>query len=273
MLSLAGELLHREGITDYALLPISAVQVRRPELFLRTGEFSPQSVLLFLIPYYTGPADNLSLYAAVRDYHHYARALGERLITALRAAYPEASFRAFCDHSPIDEREAAAVAGLGMLGDHGLLIHERYGSLVFIAEVFSDLPAPGDTPVYPPRSCEHCGACRRACPTGVLSGGGVCLSELTQRKGILAPETVRLMRATRTVWGCDACALACPHTRRAIAAGAVSPIPYFYEGRIPHLDSRLLASMSQKEFLQYAFAWRGRETVRRNLAAFLGEDN
>ncbi|MBO7763029.1 MAG: epoxyqueuosine reductase [Clostridia bacterium] len=268
MLQHAKSLLAEEGITELGLLPISAVRVLRPELFCRAGDFTPKSVLLYLIPYYTGPADNLSLYAVSRDYHRYVRALGEELSAALSAAFPGASFRNFTDHSPIDERHAAVLAGLGFFGDNGLLIHPRYGSLVFIGELFSDLPAPSDTPLFPLVGCEHCGACRRACPTGALSGEGECLSELTQRKGVLSPETVRLMRRHHTVWGCDLCQTACPHTRRAIASGTVSPIPFFHASRIPHLDSATLAAMPKEEFEMRAFAWRGRSTVERNLKAY-----
>ena len=261
-----------EKITEYGILPISAVRILRPELFSRRGEITPKSVLLFLVPYYTGPAENLSLYAVSRDYHLYVHEMTERLINALSTAYPSAAFRAFSDHSPIDERYAAARAGLGILGDNGLLIHKRYGSLVFIGEVFTDLEAPADISLYPHESCEHCGACRRACPTGALFGEGDCLSELTQRKGELDEKTVSLMRRHKTVWGCDICQTACPHTRRAIAAGTVTPIPFFHEARIPHLTSERLAAMDSPTFKSRAFAWRGRTTIARNLTAYEKEN-
>ena len=266
----ARELLAREGITECGLLPMDEVRVLRPELFARDGGFAPQSVLVFLMPYYTGPAENLSLYAVSRDYHRYARRLGEQLLSSLSERFPGAGFRIFADHSPIDERHAAARAGLGLLGDHGLLIHPTFGSLVFIGALFSDLPAPKEACLHEIRTCSHCGACRRACPTGALEGKGDCLSELTQRKGELAPETVRLMRAHRTVWGCDLCQLACPHTRRAIAEGHTTPIRFFHEARIPHLTSDLLAAMPREEFESRAFSWRGRKTVERNLLAYEG---
>lgn len=265
---LVSEAFASEGITEYGFLPITEVRILRPELFLRGEPITPKSVLLFLVPYYTGPAENLSLYAVSRDYHLYMQGLAARLIGALSAAYPDAAFRAFSDHSPIGERYAAARAGLGILGDNGLLINEKYGSLIFVGEIFSDLEAPADTPVYPVGTCEHCGACLRACPTAALSGQGECLSELTQRKGELAEETISLMLAHKTVWGCDLCQIACPHTRRAIASGIVTPIPFFHKERIPHLTSALLDGMDTATFKSRAFAWRGRTTITRNLAAY-----
>lgn len=271
MRTIAERIFAAEGITEYGILPMDAVRVLRPELFLRGSVITPESVILFLVPYYTGNAENLSLYAVSRDYHLYMREMTARLIAALSAAYPNATFRAFADHSPIDERHAAARAGLGILGDNGLLINKTYGSLVFIGEVFTDLAAPTDTPLFPILTCEHCGACRRACPTGALSGQGECLSELTQRKGELAEDTIRLMRRHKTVWGCDLCQIACPHTRRAIASGSVTPIPFFHEDRIPHLTSDILDRMDKPTFGARAFSWRGRTTIARNLAAYEGE--
>lgn len=265
-------ILAREGITEWAILPISAVRVLRPELFLRAGDFSPKSLLIFLVPYYVGPTENLSLYAAARDYHRYMRDLSARLGEAIGRAYPEAATRGFSDHSPIDERYAAATAGLGMLGDNGLLINPTYGSFVFIGALFSDLEPDGEAQgsVHSIVSCEHCGACLRACPTGALAGEGDCLSELTQRRGELAPEAALLMRKHHTVWGCDLCQTACPHNRRVMDAGRVTPIGYFHEDRITHLDSEMLAAMPRSEFESRAFAWRGRQTLARNLAAYEG---
>ena len=257
-----------EGITEYGFLPMEATRLTYPALLSRGGDFIPRSVLLFLVPYYTGPADNLSLYAVSRDYHLYMRGLGERLTAVLSSAHPTASFRIFSDHSPIDERHAAVSCGLGILGDNGLIINRKYGSLVFIGELFSSLPAPEEAEVHPLVTCEHCGACRRACPTRALSGEGECLSALTQKKGDLAPETVALMRKHRTVWGCDLCQTSCPHTRRAIEAGITTPIPFFHEARLPRLDGEVLAALTPEEFKTRAFSWRGRAVVERNVRAF-----
>ncbi|MBR7094741.1 MAG: DUF1730 domain-containing protein [Clostridia bacterium] len=263
------ELFLTEGIEAFGVLPYAACRETYPTLLARRDPtFTPRSVLVFLVPYYTGPAENLSLYAVSRDYHLYMRTLAERLAATLATAYPTAKFLSFSDHSPIDERHAAASLGLGLLGDNGLLIHKKYGSLVFIGEVFSDLPAPPDAATIPPASCEHCGACRRACPTGALTGGGDCLSELTQRKGALPPEAFLLMRRHATVWGCDLCQTACPHTRRAIAANATTPIAFFHEARLPHLTLATLAAMSDEEFSERAYAWRGRKTIERNLTEY-----
>ncbi len=262
-----------EGIEAFGVLPYEACRVTNPALLSRRVAFSPRSVIVFLIPYYAGPSDNLSLYAVSRDYHLYMEGLFVRLTEYLRAESPEGEFCAFADHSPIDERHAAVTAGLGMYGDNGLLIHSKYGSLVFIGEMFSSLPPPEGTVLHPARGCEHCGACRRACPTGALSGQGDCLSEITQRKGELPEEAFALMRRYRTVWGCDRCQTACPHTRRAIEAGVITPIGFFHEARLPHLNTAILAAMSPEQFRTRAFAWRGRKTIERNLLHYEGRED
>ncbi|MBQ2719458.1 MAG: hypothetical protein IJF73_05260, partial [Clostridia bacterium] len=84
-------LFHAEGIEAFGVLPYAACRSTYPALFARRDPaFTPQSVLLFLVPYYTGPAENLSLYAVSRDYHLYMRALSDRLLATLHAAHPTA---------------------------------------------------------------------------------------------------------------------------------------------------------------------------------------
>ncbi len=226
--------------------------------------FVPRSVIVFLVPYYSGETVNISRYSASLDYHMALRELADGLIDRLKAEFPDASFRAYGDHSPINEVSAALISGLGIIGDSGLLINEKYGTYIFIGDIVTDIPPdiigavePGEV-----RTCSHCGACRRACPTGVLRGDGEdCLSAITQRKGELTHQECEMMRKYNTVWGCDICQTACPHNRSPI----LTPIEFFYKDRIPHLTSDILASMDKTEFMQRAFAWRGRKTVERNL--------
>lgn len=263
-----------EGIEAVAPLSMADVTVTRPHLLTRLLPFSPQSVILFLVPYYTGAGGNLSAYAVSRDYHHYMQGLFSRLSASLSdTGY---TFCGFADHSPIDEREAAARAGLGIRGENGLLIHPRYGSFVFIGELLTDLPPPALScpPPLPIARCEGCGACRRACPTGILRGeSGECLSAITQQKAPLTEGQIALLRHTGAAWGCDICQFACPHNRRAIERGeAVTPIRFFHEARIPTLTQSTLAEMSDGEFALRAYSFRGRAPLARNLAYLEGED-
>ncbi len=257
------------SIDCYGALSIDSTDIINGRLLEREG-FSPRSVLMFAVPYYAGETVNLSRYAAAKDYHIILKTITERLIAGIKEKYPEAHAKGYGDHSPIAERAAALRAGLGILGDNGLIIHEKYGTYIFIGDVITDLPPEAlfAKPPLPIRTCEHCGKCRAACPTGILRGAGDnCLSAITQRKGALAEEEIALMRRYNTVWGCDECQTACPHN----ISPMVTPISFFKENLIPHLTGEILSGMSDEDFAARAFAWRGRATVERNLRAFEDE--
>lgn len=222
--------------------------------------FSPQTAILFAIPYYAGEfcERNLSLYAVARDYHLFFEGFSRELTEALAALFPHAHFAAFSDNSPIDEREAAAKAGLGLKGKNRLLITEKYASYVFLGEVLTDLPYHeiGTLSDFTIKECEGCGACLAACPKKDM-----CLSALTQKKGLLTEEEEGEIRALGLAWGCDACQIVCPHTKHA----EVTPIAFFKEALIPQLTAESLEAMSEDDFNSRAYAWRGRKTILRNL--------
>ncbi len=253
-------------------IPLSFCRVTRPYLLERAGISVSGTAILLAIPYVM-TADvyderrKLSLYAVPRDYHGYVKGLGEELIPRLKEAFPHSTFALFADHAPIAEVDAAARAGLGVLGENGLLLTPEYGSLVFIAEVCTDADYETVTgqssPAFPtePPTCEACGACMRACPTK----GGLCLSALTQKKGILTEEETALLKAHPLVWGCDACQLACPHNRRVINERRDTPVPYFRELRRIGMTAAELDAMRDEELNARAYAWRGRAVIRRNV--------
>ncbi len=262
----------KNRIDHFALLPFSECTVTRPYLYASHEGFIPRSVLLFLVPYYAGKAENLSVYAAAPDYHRYMKELHSSLESHLSHRFPEYRFFGFADHSPIDERLAAVKAGLGVFGKNGLLITEKYSSFVFIGEVLTDAPAEvlgTPSPVSSIRSCKECGACLAACPTGILrkEGNAPCLSAVTQKKGELTESEAELIRTCGTAWGCDICQNVCPYTKNAEKNGTlITPIPYFRENRVEKLTSAVIEEMPDEEFKTRAFAWRGKKPLLRNLA-------
>ena len=269
MRSIVRQAFLQENIEYTAAIPYEACRVVRPYLVERLG-FAPRTAILFLVPYYAGRAEKLSCYAAARDYHLYMKGLFLRICAKL-AAESGYSFSGFADHSPIDERHAATIAGLGMRGENGLLIHPRYGSFVFIGELLTDAPPTllGAQEPVAPASCCGCGACHAACPSGFLRGEGEgCLSAITQKKGELTEREQQLVLAGGSVWGCDVCQMLCPHNAIAMREESYTPIPFFRQERITRLTEEALAAMPEEAFSSRAFSFRGRAPLMRNLQLF-----
>ena len=250
-------------IEYFAVLDYKHVREQKPHLIERTG-IDAKSVIIFLLPYYLRGAENLSAYATSLDYHIAIKEITDALIARLSEELPDNRFVGFGDHSPIDERHAALIAGLGVLGKNGLLINEKYGTYVFIADVITDVE-PAVLGAKVPGligKCVGCGSCLSACPTGILRGkGDSCLSFITQKKGELSESEAALMRRVNTAWGCDVCQEVCPHNRDM----RETPIDFFARDRILRLDSETLASLDEDQFKKRAFAWRGRAVVERNV--------
>ena len=229
----------------------------------------PKTVLAAAFPYYAGERPgNLSLYARGEDYHAVVVRRLNTVCEALAEQYPGESFFPSADNSPLPEREAAWLAGIGLRGASGLLILPPYGTYVFLGTILTgaalELPERSPAP-----DCPRCGACRAACPAGAMGEGGPdvsrCLSELTQKKGALTGEEEARLKAHPLIWGCDFCQRACPFN----AAPALSPLPEFSTDLVDSLENTNLEGLTNRTFREKyggrAFAWRGPGPLRRNL--------
>ncbi len=272
MFSFLSKFFISEGIDLFAPIPISECSLRKPYL-LTQAEISDGTAILFAIPYLTPDATaadrNLSRYAVSRDYHLFVKELFDKLLPLLRMRYPENRFAAFADHSPFDEVEAAARAGLGCIGCNHLLITPKYASFIFLGEIVTDAKLP--CTLHEISHCESCGRCLDVCPA---KEGRPCLSALTQKKGDLTPEEQTYLLEHGSVWGCDLCQEVCPHAQKAISEQtAYTSIPFFSQKPIAHLTVEILSQMTDLEFSERAYSWRGRQTVLRNLLLIESECN
>ncbi len=250
------------GILVAEPISLADCRVLRPYLLERAG-ITQGSVIMLAVPYAT-PSENrtVSMYAVAKDYHAYFAALFEAVLPQLRADFPGHSFAGFADHSPIAEVQTACMAGLGIMGSNGLLLTREHSSYVFLGEIITTLPT--DRAPLPVQHCPDCGACRRACPVDLAKQ--CCLSDLTQKKGALTPEQAGQLKQHPYVWGCDICQDACPFTAAAKRAGTLyTTVGYFGEDLLPCPDLATIRGMSDQEFAHRAYAWRGRDTVCRNL--------
>lgn len=75
--------------------------------------------------------------------------------------------------SSVNPIPLAINAGLGELGRHGMLIHEKYGSRLHLTVVTTDLPLAVDQPVDigVEEFCKYCKKCARTCPSHSIPFG------------------------------------------------------------------------------------------------------
>ena len=244
--NLFNKFMIQNKIHDFAIVPFDkCILINEPMLKRHFGDTVPKSVIVFIVPYYTGdyPERNVSLYAVSKDYHAYFKSLYESLPDS------QFKFKGYADSSPIAEVHIAAAAGLGIIGDNGLLINEKHGSFIFIGEIITDYEFDKYNEIKPIQTCEHCGKCKAACPMETE-----CLSAITQKRGDLTDDEIVLIRKYGTAWGCDICQTVCPHNDRV----RLTEIEFFYE------DIRSVVD-EDGDIENRAYEWRGKKCIQRNI--------
>lgn len=145
-----------------------------------------------------------SYYRASNAAYHAARALEARLKDAGVCAQANV---------PYPAREAAVRAGLGVIGQNGLLISPQFGTRTVIILIATELPAPVSDRKEEPGSCLRCGRCAHACPGGAIDNQGMSHPERCLRnfmlEGTVIPEPMRARMGARLL-GCDICQRVCP---------------------------------------------------------------
>lgn len=226
-----------------------------------------------------GPADDpcaiheeagraaISVYARGRDYHKVVKKQLKAFGRWLAATYG-CEARVFVDTAPVMEKPLAMRAGLGWIGKHTNLVSRRFGSWLFLGEVFTTLELPPDPPATD--HCGSCDACLRACPTDALSTPYTidprrCIAYLTiEREGPIPADLASALG--NRIFGCDDCLAACPWNKFASPTG--------HEDLRPRADltaPRLadLAALSEGEFRTRfagtAIRRTGYERMRRNI--------
>ncbi|NFV80766.1 tRNA epoxyqueuosine(34) reductase QueG [Magnetospirillum aberrantis] len=154
---------------------------------------------------------HVSVYARNKDYHDLMKrrlkALGRWMVESFGGA-----LKVFVDTAPVMEKPLAAQSGIGWQGRHSNVVSRRFGSWLFLSEIYTTLEIEADPPE--PDHCGKCTRCRDACPTGAIVADGQvdarrCVSYLTiEHKGAI-PEDLRPLMGNR-VYGCDDCMAACP---------------------------------------------------------------
>lgn len=256
------KIFKNKNITEYAVIPFDEALVINPRLM---PEEKINSIVVFLVPYKSTniPKDNygISAYARVKDYHGYMKMLFAELVPELSEKFG-VNFYGFADHSPVNEKLCAAYGGLGVIGINSLLINEKYGSFVFIGVFLSPLKTENKAKEI--ISCINCGKCAEHCPGKAITANGItaekCLSGLSQKKR-LTEEEQQIVTYAGLCWGCDICQNVCPMNEKAL----FSPIDYFKDTYLDNVSTELIESMDDEEYSKYAFSWRKKEVILRNM--------
>ncbi|NLN82287.1 MAG: epoxyqueuosine reductase [Clostridiales bacterium] len=256
---LDGNGLALHGYCGFELLSDRLISCRAADRMRAAfSDSPPKTVIVALFPYRADDREgNLSRYARLPDYHAAAGGVLESAAASLSAALSDYRFLAFIDNSPIPEVRAAALAGLGRVGDHHLLINPVFGSWVFIGCIVTDMPVEfGEQSI---EGCLQCGKCAAGCPSGCAGGESRqdCVSRLTQLKGELDPRQRELLKKSGMAWGCDRCQEVCP-----LNSGVRTEPHACFGGKVfePSLTEDIISDLEDR-----AYGWRGAEVLKRNL--------
>jgi len=244
-----------------------------------------RSVIVVSAGYYHGDhpdaaaGGKVARYAWGEDYHHVLKErLGElgRWIekeAASRGMESGATWRAFTDSAPLDERALAVRAGLGFFGKNTLMLDPEHGSWTLLAELLLSIELPPDE-LQAAGQCGSCRKCLEACPTDAFTGPYEmdprrCISYLTiEQRGPIPGEFERELNGW--AFGCDICQEVCPFNDRPMAR----LLPEFEPGRGagPVADERLWEGVASKK--AFARRWErspierpGLDGMKRNVAA------
>ena len=153
----------------------------------------------------------VSVYARGRDYHDVLKKRLRVLAGWIHRTY-DSEVKLFVDTAPVMEKPIAEAAGLGWQGKHTNLVSRRFGSWLFLAEIYTAIAFEADMP-----GADLCGSCRRcldSCPTNAFPAphqldARRCISYLTiEHKGHIAAGLRPLMG--NHIYGCDDCLAVCP---------------------------------------------------------------
>ena len=169
----------------------------------------------------------VSVYArTARDYHDVVKRKLKRLARWLVESHGGA-VKVFVDTAPVMEKPAAEAAGLGWQGKHTNLVSRRFGSWLFLGEVFTTLALKPDEP-HEDR-CGSCRACLDVCPTDAFTAPyrldpRRCISYLTIEHKAPIPHEFRRAMGNR-IYGCDDCLAVCPWNKFAARAREPELLP------------------------------------------------
>jgi epoxyqueuosine reductase len=175
-----------------------------------------KSIVVVGMNYYQDQPDTrgrIAKYALGKDYHKIIYKRLKQLCAWMREQGGDQ--KPYVDTGPILEKPVAAEAGLGWIGKNTLLLHQKYGTFLFLGVIVTTLELDAD-----PEENNHCGSCTRCldiCPTKAFPApyqldATKCISYLTiEHQGSIPMEFREAI--CDHVYGCDDCLDVCPWNR------------------------------------------------------------
>lgn len=205
-----------------------------------------------------------SIAAVGTDYHVLLKKHLEALAQLLQQSISNFEYQSFVDTGPLIDRALAVRAGLGWIGKNHCLHTQKFGSLIFIGYMMTNIVLEEKKRII--GDCGSCNYCRVACPTGALSEKfeiKKCISYLTQTKTVLPTEVMKTMG--KQLYGCDVCQIVCPKNQKVLQS---------LEEKNTSFSLEELLYCSNKDFMdkigKTAAGWRGKKILQRNAIIALG---
>jgi epoxyqueuosine reductase len=204
-----------------------------------------------------------------------------------------ADYRVYCNSQALDERRIAFECGMADIGRNTLLLTKEYGSLFVVGILALPFEAvigidaaredtvcgrkPGQEPFA---LCARCGPdnppCKRACPTGALSGAGRikkerCIQWYLSGYGDTIPAAVKKHWGSR-LYGCTLCQDACPYNQKPVRGVdcALGVLPAVMDARkIAGAPDDALKKLFHRTAL--GLSWLCPDGLRRNAEMCLGQ--
>ena len=193
----------------------------------------------------------VAAYAWGQDYHEIIAPRLETLAQWLQEQLGIEDFpwKSYTDTGPLLEHDLAMRAGLGWIGRNTQLIHPKFGSHFFLAEILLPITLEPDEP-FNNDYCGNCQRCIQACPTGCILpdrtiDASRCISYLTIENKSDIPVDLRPQLENK-VFGCDDCQSVCPWNGK--STGIVVDPAFCPVTISPHLDLYTVLDLSPQEF-------------------------
>lgn len=239
-----------------------------PKHYMQEGK----TIISIAFPYMYGMdyEDNgFSIYTKGKDYHYVVKSYLDKICDYIKELGGEAL--GFVDSNTLPERYIAYLSGLGFVGKNNLIITEKYGSYVFLAEIITDLyiPCETDKSFENIKEFKECGACENcyvACPTKSINkikkNSNICMSYITQKKEI-EDKFIKIMNGR--LFGCDTCQISCPKNEkvRVSLIKEFEPLDFMRE----ELNENILKLTNgdfKTTFKITSCGWRGKNVLMRN---------